>query len=304
MAGKAKVGGVRFRMSVADAVMEIRALHQGVRRMCEDYLVGGELGEAGTALGFGEAVGAPAPGSAAPGGAPAPGSAALGTAGGAVADFSAPADLVVSVTQADIDAERERSTDERSWSDAYLETLAVLRRIAEWAPQHRRLLVHGAVIQYGGRAYLFTAPSGTGKSTHIRLWRRYLGAAVGVINGDKPLMLVPEAPEAAPVVYGTPWSGKEGWQENASAPLAGICLLSRAEPGAPCIDRISAADALDRIIRQVYLPSNALAVANALELIDALLARVPVYDLAVDMSEDAVRTSFETLTGLPYRSAN
>ena len=163
--------------------------------------------------------------------------------------------------------------------------------------------MHGAAIQYDGRAYLFTAPSGTGKSTHIKLWRRYLGAAVRVINGDKPFVLVPEAPDAVPVAYGTPWSGKECWQENASAPLAGICLLSRAESGATRIDRIPAADALDRIIRQVYLPPNALAAANALELLDALLARVPVYDLAVDMSEDAVRTSFEALTGLPYRPA-
>lgn len=286
MADEAKVGSVRFRMSVADAVVEVRALHQRVHRMCEDYLVGGELGEVETACGFGEAAGAPAPG---------------GAAVGAAAAFSVPADLVVSVTQADIDVERECSTDEQSWSDAYLETLAVLRRIAEWAPQYRRLLVHGAAIQYGGRAYLFTAPSGTGKSTHIKLWRRYLGAAASVINGDKPLALVPEALDAAPIVYGTPWSGKEGWQENTSAPLAGICLLSRAEPGATRIDRISAADALDRIIRQVYLPPHALAAANALELLDALLARVPVYDLAVDMSEDAVRASFEALTGLPYK---
>ena len=303
MDDKAKVGGVRFRMSVANAVVEVRALHQGVRRLCEDYLIGAGFGEAEVARGFGEAAGAPAPGGVAgdaavcearPGGV---------AAGGAAAGFPAPADLVVSVTQADIDAERECSTDEHSWSDAYLETLAVLRRIAEWAPQHRRLLVHGAAIQYDGRAYLFTAPSGTGKSTHIKLWRRYLGAAVRVVNGDKPFVLVPEAPDAAPVAYGTPWSGKEGWQENATASLAGICLLSRAEPGATRIDRIPAADALDRIIRQVYLPPNALAAANALELLDALLARVPVYDLAVDMSEGAVRTSFEALTGLPYRPA-
>lgn len=292
MADEAKMGGVRFRMGVADAVVEVRALHQKVRRMCEDYLVEVGLGKDEVAHGFGEAAGARTPGGAAR-------DAALGAAGAC----SAPADLVVSVTQADIDAERECSTSEQFWSDAYLETLAVLRRIAEWAPQHRRLLVHGAAIQYGGRAYLFTAPSGTGKSTHIKLWRRYLGAAVSVINGDKPLVLVPEAPGAAPVVYGTPWSGKEGWQENTSAPLAGVCLLSRAEPGATRIDRISAADALDRVIRQVYLPSHVLAAAGALELLDALLARVPVYDLAVDMSEDAVRTSFETLTGLPYRPA-
>ena len=45
MDDKAKVGGVRFRMSVADAVVEVRALHQGVRRMCEDYLVEPGFGE-------------------------------------------------------------------------------------------------------------------------------------------------------------------------------------------------------------------------------------------------------------------
>lgn len=270
------MAGVQFRMRVADALVEVRALHQGVRRLCGDYLVDG--GSAGAT--------------------------AAGVAGAAEpAVACGPADFAITVTQADIDAERQRSTDERPWSDAYLETLVVLRRLAEWAPQHRRLLVHGAVIQYNGRAYLFTAPSGTGKSTHIMLWRQYLGAAVRVVNGDKPLVRVPEASDAVPVAYGTPWSGKEGWQENANAPLAGMCLLSRAQPGCSRIERISAADSLDRIIRQVYLPPDALATASTLELLDALLARVPVYNLAVDMSEDAVRVSFETLTGMPYNPA-
>ena len=206
--------------------------------------------------------------------------------------------LHVRTTQVEIDAER----DGPQWSDDYLETLAVYRKIAEWLPSCERMLVHGAAVAFQGRAHLFCAPSGTGKSTHVRLWCEHLGSAVTVINGDKPIVRVP-ADGGPPIVYGVPWAGKEGWQTNTSAPLAGICLLSRAESGATRIDRIPAADALDRIIRQVYLPPNALAAANALELLDALLARVPVYDLAVDMSEDAVRTSFEALTGLPYRPA-
>lgn len=252
--------GVNFCMRVADLVVEVRALHQGVRRLCADYVLGGERA-------------------------------------------AAPVDLVVTVTQDAIDAERAISTDEHPWSDSYLETLAVLRAIANELPQRRRLLVHGAVVQYDGRAYLFTAPSGTGKSTHIMLWRQYLGEAVRVVNGDKPFLRIPEAADEPPVVYGTPWAGKEGWQENTSAPLAGIVFVSRSEPGASSIRRIEPAACLEKAMRQVYMPNDALAAVNTLELMDALLTRVSLFSLACDMSEDAVRVSFEALTGLLYTPA-
>ena len=220
-----------------------------------------------------------------------------------VAFDNTPADLVIRVTQDVIDAERAISTDEHPWSDAYLETLAVLRAVSEQLPARRRMLMHGAVIQYAGRAYLFTAPSGTGKSTHIMLWRHYLGPNVRVVNGDKPIVRIPDAAAQSPVVYGTPWAGKEGWQENVSAPLAGVVLLSRSEPGASSIQRADAAACLDRVMRQVYMPKIADAAGATLELLDALLARTPLYTLACDMSEGAVRVSFEALTGMPYEPA-
>lgn len=218
------------------------------------------------------------------------------------ADPEACVDFDVRVTQTDINFERDMATEGTDWTDAYLETLAVQRAIANRLPGQRRLLVHGAVIEFEGRAYLFTAPSGTGKSTHIRLWRQYLGDAVRVINGDKPFVRIPERREELPVVYGTPWAGKEGWQRNDSAPLAGIVLLSRSEPGASSIRLASAAFNIDKIMRQVYFPPDAAGSVLALDLLDAMLARVPVYDLACDMSEDAVRASFEGLTGLDYHN--
>lgn len=134
--------------------------------------------------------------------------------------------LHVRTTQVEIDAER----DGPQWSDDYLETLAVYRKIAEWLPSCERMLVHGAAVAFQGRAHLFCAPSGTGKSTHVRLWCEHLGSAVTVINGDKPIVRVP-ADGGPPIVYGAPWAGKEGWQTNASAPLAGICFLGRSRPG-------------------------------------------------------------------------
>ena len=262
---------------MAGLAFRVRALHPGVRRMCANYLV----------------------------------------------DDAVP-DLCVDISPADIEAERARATEGSDWSDAYLETLAVYRRIAERVPQRRRLLVHGAVIEYEGRAFMFCAASGTGKSTHIKLWYKYLGADVQVINGDKPLVWVPDAGEGAasstaalaadpanveafapttPIAYGTPWCGKEGWNRNASAPLAGICFLERAAAGESHAEPLAPAAAIDAAMRQVYMPEDPTAAAATLELLDGLLTRVPLFRLAVDMSEDAVCASFEALTGRPYAPA-
>ena len=136
------------------------------------------------------------------------------------------ADIAIAVSQRDIDHEREIGAP-GDWSDPYLETLVVLRAIAEHGPALGRILFHGATIEYGGRAYIFTAPSGTGKSTHIRMWRTVFGDDVDIINGDKPLLRV-DGRSGEVRAYGTPWAGKERWQRNVSAPLAGICVVTRA----------------------------------------------------------------------------
>ena len=81
----------------------------------------------------------------------------------------------------------------------------LLRLTADALLPRDRLLMHGAALAWQGQAYLFTAPSGTGKSTHAMLWRRYLGSGAEVINGDKPLLHLP--PDGPAVVYGSPWAG-------------------------------------------------------------------------------------------------
>ncbi len=209
--------------------------------------------------------------------------------------------------------------DSSNYSDGYLQTLVVYRQIAEAAPKFGRLLIHAAVIEYAGKAYAFTAPSGTGKSTHVRLWREVFGDAVTVINGDKPLLRarkpgvarldcdaaqsgcsdVRASGETVQVIaYGTPWCGKEGWNTNIGAPLAGICLLQQGSKNA-CVRETPAA-ALDWMCRQVYMPRDAGAGVLTLELLDALLAEVPLYRLTCDMSRDAVRASFQAMTGLDF----
>ncbi|MBP5581611.1 MAG: hypothetical protein J6X85_07500, partial [Ruminococcus sp.] len=111
------------------------------------------------------------------------------------------ADYSVTTTQADIDYEREKSAHEdavegiptRNFSDSYLEELAVYRKIAEKMIDYDTILFHGSVIAVDGAGYLFTAKSGTGKSTHTRLWREYFGDRAIMVNDDKPLLKITDS---------------------------------------------------------------------------------------------------------------
>ena len=203
-------------------------------------------------------------------------------------------DFSITLTQDDIMYE-QNNTAEQGFSFPYLETIATLRKIADVLPNFQRLLVHGAAISYNNQAYLFTAPSGTGKSTHIRLWKKYLGEEVKIVNGDKPFIHIDKNKS---VIYGTPWAGKERWQRNCCAPLNGICFLQRGTVNS--IRRMEPEECLPLLLNQVYIPDDSLVAGLTLDLIDQLIKTVPLYLLHCDMSENAVRCSFEVMTGLTY----
>lgn len=208
---------------------------------------------------------------------------------------TAPAEITISCTKEEVLGERD--TLDCDFPYGYLETLAILRKISEFFPSKRRLLIHGASISYQDKGYLFTAPSGTGKSTHIKLWRKYLGEDVRIVNGDKPFISL-EEPQT--YIYGTPWAGKENWHRNCKVPLSGICFVQRGTVNT--IRRLSPFEVLPMIMNQVFMPKDASSVGLTLELIDVLLQKVPLYLLECDISEEAVCCSFEAMTGLVYPS--
>lgn len=195
----------------------------------------------------------------------------------------------------------QKKSEQDNFSFAYLETLVALRKIAEHLPQKQCLLMHGASIAYQGKAYLFTAASGTGKSTHIRLWRKFLGKEVDIVNGDKPFLSIDKSEpnsQAHIRIYGTPWAGKENWQKNHNFQLHGICLLNRGKSNT--IRKMTPTECLPLILNQIYLPASTSSAECTLALIELLITSVPLYYLECDISEDAVRCSFEAMTGLPY----
>lgn len=171
------------------------------------------------------------------------------------------------------------------------ESLCVYRSIAEQLPFFERFVFHGAAVEYQNNAYVFAAPSGTGKTTHITLWKKYLGDSLTVINGDKPII---KASNNDFTVYGTPWAGKEGLHNNIKSPLKAICFLKQATQNK--IIPLGKSEALDRILKQTYIPKNKNALSETLKLIGNVIENIPVYLLECDISELAFKTAYDVLT--------
>ncbi|MCD7771301.1 MAG: hypothetical protein LUH23_04370 [Oscillospiraceae bacterium] len=206
-------------------------------------------------------------------------------------------DFSVYAEDSRLDELREYSPDMR---DEFLERDAIYSAIASKLPYYDRVALHGACITYKDKAYLFTAASGTGKSTHIGLWKRYLGDDVGIVNGDKPIFHV--KPDGTIRAYDTPWCGKEGWNQMKNADMAGICFVRRGEENT--IRPVDPGDAISLMLRQMFHPYEEEATGLMLDLFDEILSRLPLYLLECDISEEAVKTSFEALTGEKYHRSD
>jgi hypothetical protein len=168
-----------------------------------------------------------------------------------------------------------------------LESLAIYRKLALCLLEEDVLLFHGSVIAVDGEGYLFTARSGTGKSTHTRLWREAFGDRAVMINDDKPLLRVTEQ---GVTVYGTPWNGKHHLSCNLAVPLKAICHLTRAEENR--IVPLSAEDAFPILFQQCYRPRKAEAIPRILELLERLSRQVKLYRLGCNMEPEAAIVSY------------
>ena len=172
----------------------------------------------------------------------------------------------------------------------HLDRNAVYRKIAEKMIDYDRILIHGSSIAVDGRGYLFIAPSGTGKSTHTRLWREAFGERVIMINDDKPLIHV-SGNEA--VIYGTPWDGKHHLSTNTGVPLKGICRIVRAEENS--IRRLSTADAFTAVLEQTYRSVSPLRLMHTMDLLKQMLQEIPVFELSCNMDISAAYTAYEAM---------
>lgn len=200
--------------------------------------------------------------------------------------------LEIIMTPEMIAAEREHAGEDNSiYSDAYIERLAIYREIAEQMVEQGVLLFHGSAIEVDGAVYLFTAPSGTGKSTHARLWRENLpalGHTVSMVNDDKPLI---KFAEDGIYVCGTPWNGKHRLGENTIAPLRAICRICRGETNT--IRKMNGVERLPVLLSQTYRPKEREGIRKSLSLMGRLVQETEMYELHCNMEPEAAFVSFE-----------
>jgi len=207
------------------------------------------------------------------------------------ADFSiavTTADLAFE--QADADAEAaEEGFRQRNFPNPFLERAAIQRQFAEHLLEHNTILLHGSTLALDGQGYLFTARSGTGKSTHTRLWREVFGSRVQMVNDDKPFARL--SGEGV-TVWGSPWSGKHGLDTNIGVPLAGICLLER---GPDNVIRQAEPEELKDLLKG-FRPRTQPQAAAYEALLAQLLQRVPLWQLSCNKDPGAAITAFEAMS--------
>lgn len=202
-----------------------------------------------------------------------------------------PPEKEITIVESDIEAEDTENKEQKTKAyKGYLETLAVYRKISEAMLDYDTFLMHGAVIGVGEESYMFTAVSGTGKTTHIQKWLHNLKDAY-VVNGDKPLIKIADN-EA--IACATPWRGKEKYGRNCMVPLKAIILMERGENNK--IEKISFEKAISFIVQQTYMPADIVKMKKTLALVSKLKGRVKFYKFIFNnMKDDAFVVSYKAI---------
>ncbi len=205
-------------------------------------------------------------------------------------DRLSPPDITIKVDRFDMEKEKISESDSKLLLDEIqTEYLSIYRKLCEKILDFDGFLMHASVVEKDGEAFAFTAPSGTGKSTHARLWRENL-SNVHSINDDKPIIKVIDG-----VVYacGTPWCGKHNLSENVIVPLRGICFLEQAD-----VNTIMHSDPKSEIhnmLFQVYRPNNEKMLIKTLDLVDKVIGNVPIYRMKCNMEPEAAYMSYNMM---------
>ena len=154
---------------------------------------------------------------------------------------------------------------------------------------HGAALLHASAVSYKGRAIVFTAASGVGKTTQAELWQKHRRATI--INGDK-VFLAEESGKF--VAWGSPWKGSSPYAENLGVEASAIIVLEQAEENS--IRKLSGMETLEKLLPHVFFPNWDPRCEKAVfDLLSTLLERVDVYLLRCRPDEDAVALTEKTV---------
>ncbi len=153
------------------------------------------------------------------------------------------------------------------------------------------MMLHSSAVVVDGKAYLFSASCGTGKSTHTGKWLELFGERAFILNDDKPAIRVLDDGIYA---YGTPWSGKVDLSVNTKAKLQGICFLER-----DTVNHIEPMEKGMAFIRMCHAALPALSKENTikqLNIINKIISNVPIYSMGCTPTVDAAKMAYDTMS--------
>lgn len=197
-------------------------------------------------------------------------------------------DLDLSLTQ-----EQWQEGAARGWSPEMVEYNYTFTQFLQQILERGGLCFHASAVAVDGQAVLFSADSGTGKSTQARLWQQYLSQQHQVvrINDDKPVLRVGEDGVWA---YGSPWSGKHAIHTNIKAPVKALVFLQQAAENR--IRALTPQEAFDLVFPQTFcVKTDARQRIQVLQILDGFLRRVPMYQLSCNISQEAVQLAYQTI---------
>ena len=202
--------------------------------------------------------------------------------------------LTSETVRADIIIRTERYHRGRYGPDVPEESIAYMESGRQFASQllhYDGFYLHASAVEVDGKAYLFSAPSGTGKSTHTRLWQQMFREKADIFNDDKPALRYLDGTWYA---YGTPWCGKDGINLNRKVPVAGICFLKQAPHNQ--IRALSSEEAIPRLLNQTIRQfRNKERLVLLLGHLDKLVRTIPIFELENLPELEAAQLSYETM---------
>lgn len=161
-------------------------------------------------------------------------------------------------------------------NQAHAEYWSLLNLTASALLKRDSCIFHSAAFIWRGKAWVLTAPSGTGKTTQYRLWRTLYGDKVRIINGDKPVLEMDE--DGYILVCPSPWSGKENYGNLLTAPLGGVIWLEQGAENS--IRRTRGTEAVSRIFSAIWsIPESEEDVSAMSRITETIVTRYPVWKL-------------------------